>query len=108
MGFDIRLLFFVLNAFWHLLILHRLHIHFATFLWKEIKFVPLYITPRLKKMVLGEPVSFDSQAEIEGERKRIRAELMKKITFLGEKLPCHTVIPYRNIRKKDYPKNRGE
>ncbi|MBO5364092.1 MAG: hypothetical protein J6A56_01330 [Clostridia bacterium] len=75
---------------------------------KEIKFVPLYITPRLKKMVLGEPVSFDSQAEIEGERKRIRAELMKKITFLGEKLPCHTVIPYRNIRKKDYPKNRGE
>ena len=33
---------------------------------------------------------------------------MDSITALAESLPEHTVIPYRNIRKRDYPKNKTE
>jgi hypothetical protein len=31
---------------------------------------------------------------------------MDSITALATELPLHTVIPYRNIRKRDYPKNK--
>ena len=31
---------------------------------------------------------------------------MDEITAIAESLPEHTVVPYRNIPKKDYPTNR--
>ncbi len=68
-------------------------------------FVPMYVAPRLKKMVLGKPVRFDPSAPIEGERHRICEELMREITDIAVSLPEHVVIPYRNIAKKDYPHN---
>lgn len=39
------------------------------------------------------------------ERERIRAMLMESITQLGVSQPLHTVIPYPNIPKGQYPKN---
>lgn len=70
---------------------------------KEISFVPLYIAPKLRKMVLGKPVPFHADAPMEEERQRISQTLMDEITGLAEALPVHTVVPYRNIPKKLYP-----
>lgn len=72
---------------------------------QPLPFVPMYIGPNLGKMCLGEPVLFDPNAPIDEERSRIRACLMERITALGCELPEHTVVPYRNIPKKDYPSN---
>lgn len=72
---------------------------------KALNFVPLYIAPKLKQMHLCKPIQFDPDAPIEEERKRICTYLMHTITDTARALPKHTVIPYRNIPKKDYPTN---
>ena len=73
---------------------------------KEVCFVPMYITPKLKKICLGQPVRFQSTQLIDIERARIRNYLMEQVTKLATELPEHTVIPYRNIPKKLYPSNK--
>ena len=75
---------------------------------KNLSFVPLYIAPKLKKMYLGKPIPFSAEAPIQEERRRICDALMEAITELACDLPEHTVIPYRNIPKKLYPKNKRE
>ena len=72
---------------------------------KELSFVPLYIAPKLKKMYLGKPIKFSAYTPIAEERRRICEYLMNEITDIAISLPEHTVIPYRNISKKLYPKN---
>ena len=72
---------------------------------KELSFVPLYIAPKLKKIYLGKPIKFCAETPIAEERRRICDYLMNEITDIAEGLPEHTVIPYRNIPKKLYPKN---
>lgn len=72
---------------------------------KEVAFVPMYIAPKLKKIFLGKPVRFCAAAQTDAERSRICNYLMDEITAIAEALPEHTVVPYRNIRKKDYPSN---
>ena len=72
---------------------------------KELSFVPAYIAPGLKTVYFCSPIRFHADAPIEEERRRIREYLMEQITEKAVSLPVHTVIPYRNIRKRDYPKN---
>jgi len=72
---------------------------------KELSFVPLYIAPRLKKMIYGAPIRFDASAPIQAERERICRALAQDITRLACAQPRHTVVPYRNIPKRDYPQN---
>jgi len=72
---------------------------------EELLFVPMYISPKLGRMVLGKPIAYDSAADTETERERVRTALMDAVTALGRSLPEHTVVPYRNIRKRDYPRN---
>lgn len=72
---------------------------------KEIAFVPLYIAPELEKMYLGKPIRFCAANPIEEERRRICNYLMDEITSIAVSLPEHTVVPYRNIPKKEYPRN---
>lgn len=72
---------------------------------KELSFVPMYIAPRLKKLYLGVPIQFSAVAPMEQERQRIRTHLMDEITKIACELPKHTVVPYRNIPKKEYPAN---
>ena len=43
--------------------------------------------------------------EGEGEWSIAEEELMERITDLAAEQPLHTVVPYRNIKKRDYPKN---
>lgn len=73
---------------------------------KELAFVPLYIAPKLKKMVLGKPIRFCGSNPMDTERRRICNYLMEEITQMAVSLPEHTVIPYRNIPKKLYPSNK--
>lgn len=75
---------------------------------KEITFVPMYIAPDLKKMYIGKGTQFNKDADISIERERITSYLMNSITDIAVNLPEHTVIPYANIPKKDYPQNKGE
>ena len=72
---------------------------------ERLCFVPLYIAPKMRKMYYGKPIRFDSEAEIDTERQRICTYLMDEITKIARSLPTHTVVPYRNIPKKYYPKN---
>ena len=82
----------------------------ARFYYKKtgeaLSFVPLYICPKRKTLYFGEPIRFNPAAPIAAERERICACLSGAITDLAASLPLHTVVPYRNIRKRDYPKNR--
>lgn len=72
---------------------------------KALPFVPMYVAPRLRKVYLGKPVYYDLQASKADERGRICGELMDAVTAMAEALPRHTVVPYQNIPKKDYPTN---
>lgn len=72
---------------------------------RELSFVPLYIAPGLKSMYLGKPIRFCGEAPIQEERKRICDYLMEQIADIAVHLPRHTVVPYPNIPKKDYPSN---
>lgn len=72
---------------------------------KELSFVPIYIAPKLKKLCFGKPIKFSADTPIAEERRRICDYLMKEITDIACALPEHTVIPYRNIPKRLYPKN---
>lgn len=72
---------------------------------KELAFVPLYIAPTLKKMYLGKPIRFCAANPMEEERARICEYLKKEITEIAVSLPEHTVVPYNNVPKKDYPSN---
>ena len=72
---------------------------------KPVFFVPMYITPRLRRIVFGPPVTYNPELPLEEERSRICDALKTEITALAMKLPRHTVIPYRNIPKRDYPSN---
>ena len=73
---------------------------------RRAPFVPVYVAPALKSVYIGTPTVFDPEAPIETERRRICSYLRNEITAMAESLPEHTVVPYRNIPKRDYPKNR--
>ena len=72
----------------------------------ELSFVPMYIAPKLRKICLGKPIRFHAEEAIDAQRSRICNYLMDEITAVAEALPEHTVVPYRNIPKKNYPTNR--
>lgn len=72
---------------------------------KALSFVPMYIAPKLRKICLGKPVQFCADEPMDPQRIRICKYLMDEITAVAEALPAHTVVPYRNIPKKDYPLN---
>ena len=73
---------------------------------KELSFVPLYIAPSLRKMYLGKPIRFCAATPMEEERRRICQYLMEEITRIACDLPEHTVVPYNNVPKKEYPSNK--
>ena len=72
---------------------------------KELTFVPLYVAPAFHTMYLGEGVRFSADAPMAEERDRICAELARRITEIAESLPRHTVVPYPNVSKREYPVN---
>ncbi len=73
---------------------------------RALSFVPMYIAPALRTVYLGKPIPFDPAVPIARERERICGRLMDEISRMAAALPEHTVVPYRNIPKREYPKNR--
>ena len=71
-----------------------------------ISFVPMYIAPALKTIYFGSPVKYNPEAPEEEERKRICEEITNAICALAKALPPHTVLPYLNIPKTEYPTNK--
>ena len=71
-------------------------------------FVPMYTAPALKSICFGEPVRFRPDAPAAEERARICSELASSITAMATALPRHTVVPYLNIPKKQYPLNTDQ
>lgn len=69
----------------------------------EISFVPMYNAASLKTIVFGKPIKYDSTLDIESQRKKICEYLKEEITRVAKELPKHKVVPYGNIKKKDYP-----
>ena len=75
--------------------------------YKEaVSFVPMYTAPKLKRVYLGKPVLFDPSARIEDERVRISRAMMDEVSDIARSLPEHTVVPYPNIPRRDYPSNK--
>ena len=74
---------------------------------KALCFVPVYIAPKLKKLIYAEPIRFDPTAPIEEERDRICNWLMDQISAVAMAQPLHTVVPYPNVSKRFYPKNKS-
>ena len=72
----------------------------------ELTFVPMYIAPKLRKSYIGNGIKFNIKNDIDKERKRICGFLCDEITQIARNLPLHTVIPYRNIKKKRYLTNK--
>ena len=75
---------------------------------KKVAFVPMYLAPALRQAHIGSAVYFDPDTPIREERTRICRQLHDAITDIAESLPLHTVVPYENMPKRCYPKNRGE
>lgn len=75
---------------------------------KAVCFVPMYIAPKLKTSYIGTPIRFDPETPMDQERSRIRDCLMAQITDIAVNLPPHIVVPYSNVSKKLYPKNKPE
>ena len=72
----------------------------------DIPIVPVYIAPKLRKIYIGKALYSDSSADKAEERQRLCTELMNAVTEIAESLPNHTVVPYLNISRKNYPKNK--
>lgn len=81
---------------------------FARQAGKSLAFVPMYVTPALRKICFGKPVYYDPASSPEAEMRRVCDALMAGVTELGTSLPRHRVVPFWNLPKKDYPMNRPE
>ena len=68
-------------------------------------FVPMYTAPRLSSIHFGEPVRYNPEADAAEERTRICRAMQASISDLASALPQHTIVPYPNIPKKQYPLN---
>ncbi len=71
-----------------------------------LRFVPMYVAPKISTIIFGEPVSFDPEAALESERERICRFLQDSITDLALSKPLHTVVPFENSGKRTYPKSQ--
>jgi hypothetical protein len=72
---------------------------------KALRFTPMYIAPNLNSIHFGKPVCYNPEGDDRAEIHRISAEMMKAITDIAVALPEHTVVPYVNMPKNQYPKN---
>lgn len=73
---------------------------------KQLTFVPMYISPKLKKIYIGNGVLFNPEEDIAAERERICDYLSDEITQIARSLPEHTVVPYKNLPKKCFLSNK--
>lgn len=73
---------------------------------KCISFVPMYNAVRLKKVLLGKPIKFNSEVPIDEMRLIICNHLKTEITNLALSLPAHEVVQYVNKGRKNNPNSK--
>lgn len=73
---------------------------------KELYFVPMYNAAKIKTIIFGRPIKYDSTIDINVQRKAICDYLKEEITNIAKKLPRHTVVPYKNIKKNRYQSSK--
>src|SRR5690554_6333513 len=71
---------------------------------KRLNFYPVYICPKLKKMMIGSKITFDETKDIVEERSKVTRHLKDEITSMALSLPRHKVIPYDAKEKRKYNK----
>lgn len=59
-----------------------------------LKFYPTYLAPKLKRIVVGEPITFNPNESIVDEKLRINSYLKEEITKLYSTLPKHRAVLY--------------
>lgn len=75
---------------------------------KQLQFVPMYNAPDLKQLVMGTPIKYNPDINMDEQRDIINNHLKKEITRVAKELPRHKVYPYANIRKKNYPMSKNK
>ena len=66
----------------------------------------MYNAARIKKIVIGKPIYYDPNINIEEQRKIINDYLKEQITILAKQLPKHRVVPYINVSKRKEKYNK--
>ena len=82
--------------------------HYVRRTKKQISFYPMYICRDFKKIIIGKPIMYQPEQEMESERNRIVHYLQEQISALGDALPNHVIVPYENINKKNRPHSKEE
>ena len=84
-------------------------VHVAKYYYRQnkaaIPFVPMYVCPKLGKLVFGKPIWYNPDAKIGEEADRICTYLQDTISEIAYEMPRHRVVPYPNVSKKNYPFN---
>lgn len=84
-------------------------VHVGKYYYRQTKallpFVPMYVCPARKELIIGKPIYFDPENKMDVEADRICQYLEDAISDIAFELPRHRVVPYPNISKKDYPYN---
>lgn len=73
---------------------------------KLLTFVPMYISPKLKRIYIGDGIVFNPDIDIAEERTVICKYLSDEITRIARSLPEHKVVPYKNLPKKCFLSNK--
>lgn len=71
-------------------------------------FVPMYISPALRKICFGAPLRYCPENSAPTERRRLCEGLMEEITEMACALPRHRVVPYNNIPRRRQGVNKNE
>lgn len=75
---------------------------------RKTPFVPMYLCPGLKKVIIGKPIYYDPTVPAREEAEVICNALMDAISEMAYSLPAHKVVPYVNVKKKYYQDNTRE
>ena len=67
--------------------------------------MPMYVCPGFAKLYYGEPVRFRHDADMAEERERVCKEISDRITAMAVSLPRHRVVPYPNVKPREYRYN---
>lgn len=84
-------------------------VHLGKYYYRQTKeslpFVPMYVCPKLKKLVFGKPIWYSSDNAGADEAERICNYLQDSISEIAYSMPRHRVVPYPNVSKRHYPYN---
>ena len=72
---------------------------------ESVAFVPMYVCPKLGKLVFGKPIMYNPNTASAEESERICSYLQDSISEIAYNMPRHRVVPYPNVSKRNYPTN---